>query len=298
MIVIPVSDLITGMVLFNRLSQKIISESTAFSLTQYRVLFYLSICSEGHRRIRDIARTLHLSASAVSAAATELEEEGLIERFRPLKDLKAVGLRITEKGNEALSLAAQTHFDEYKFYWDIIGEHNFEGLLQHMDVLFEEETIDETKARDFDKLKLYPFFSRWHLSAYIDRFKTTYNLRFLDTRILILLLESQEPMDAATIGRLLNESSSSISTATRYLYRVRKLITRDQEQGDKRQVRISLNERGREIAQELLDCFISQFQFTLHLTQREFEAIVLSRVASHPTLNIKESVFAKRLATW
>lgn len=72
----PISNLITGTVMYNRMIREIVTSQTSFTLTQYRILLYLEICSRKAQRIRDIAQVLILSTSTVSDTASELEKTG------------------------------------------------------------------------------------------------------------------------------------------------------------------------------------------------------------------------------
>ena len=89
----PISNLITGTVIFNRMIQEIVSSQTSLTLTQYRILLYLKMCSDKAQRIRDIARVLQLSTSTVSDTASELERAQLVCKFEMPGDLKAVDCR-------------------------------------------------------------------------------------------------------------------------------------------------------------------------------------------------------------
>ena len=294
----PISNLITGTVMFNRMIQEIIAVQTPFTLTQYRILLYLQICADDARRIRDIARVLSLSTSTVSDAASELEQAQLVCKFEMPSDLKAVGLQITDDGLAKLTDAQEAVMQGSQFYWDILGEETQESFFMAIQLLTALRELDPQKIERLPRKVAYPFASRTHLARYIGWFKSTYNLSLVDVRILFLLLEGGEPMRISDISHLLNEPASTVSSATRSLYRVRKVVERERKPSNKRETIISLNDDGRALAQEILDRFISFCCNELHQTREEFERETLGRTHARAIPTAQDRIFGEKFESW
>lgn len=294
----PISNLITGTVMFNRMIQEIIACQTPFTLTQYRILLYLQICADDARRIRDIARVLSLSTSTVSDAASELEQAQLVCKFEMPSDLKAVGLQITDDGLAKLTDAQEAVMHGSQFYWDILGDETQESFFMAIQLLTALRELDSQKIERLPRKVAYPFASRTHLARYIGWFKSTYNLSLVDVRILFLLLETDEPMRISDISHLLNEPASTVSSATRSLYRVRKVVERERKPSNKRETIISLNDDGRALAQEILDRFISFCCNELHQTREEFERETLGRTHARAIPTAQDRIFGEKFESW
>ena len=83
----PISDMITGLTLYCRLVEDIIEGETELTLTEYRMLFFLSMTPDKRARIHTLAEALYLSASTISDAAKNLEALGFIEKADSRNDL-------------------------------------------------------------------------------------------------------------------------------------------------------------------------------------------------------------------
>lgn len=94
----PISDMITGLTLYCRLVEDIIEGETELTLTEYRMLFFLSMTPDKRARIHTLAEALYLSASTISDAAKNLEALGFIEKADSRNDLKAVWAVVTKDG--------------------------------------------------------------------------------------------------------------------------------------------------------------------------------------------------------
>lgn len=294
----PISNLITGTVMFNRMIQDIVAGQTTLTLTQYRILLYLDICADSARRIRDISQVLVLSTSTVSDAASELEQAELVCRFEMPSDLKAVGLQITETGRATLIEAQNAIINGSQFYWDVLGKEIQASFFGVVDLLANIPEIDPVQLKHTPSSVAYPFFSRIHLAKYTGWFKSTYNLNLVDVRILFLLLETNQPLRISDISHLLNEPASSVSSSTRSLFRVRKLVTRDRKPSNKRETIISLNSEGHALAQEILNRFVSFCCNDLHQTKEEFERETLGRTHSRSIPTAYDRIFGERLSEW
>ena len=294
----PVSDLITGTVIFNRMVQDIITKSVPLTLAQYRILFYLAISTDSYRRIRDISSFLFLSTSTVSDAANHLEAHGLIDKFDTPSDLKAVKLAITEKGILELEEAWQALLQGTEFYWDLLGEDTADHFLRVLPILFSKQEIDSGMSSKVPPKAAYSFFSRIHLSSYVSWFKSTYNLSLIDVRILFLLSEADEPLRISDISHLLNEPASSISSSTRNLSRVRKFITRSRNPSNRRETIISLSSEGKTVAREIMDRFTAFCCNDLNQTPEEFQKETLGRVHNRALPTMQDRLFGEKLSSW
>lgn len=294
----PISNLITGTVMFNRMIQDIVAGQTTLTLTQYRILLYLDICADSARRIRDISQVLVLSTSTVSDAASELEQAELVCRFEMPSDLKAVGLQITETGRATLIEAQNAIINGSQFYWDVLGSDIQENFFEAIIPLVNIRELDPSKLARIPASVIYPFASRMHLAKYTGWFKSTYNLNLVDVRILFLLLEADQSLRISDISHLLNEPASSVSSSTRSLFRVRKLVERDRKPSNKRETIISLSSAGQTLAQEIRDRFISFCCIEFHQTKEEFERETLGRTHSRSIPTAYDRIFGERLSEW
>lgn len=294
----PISNLITGTVMYNRMIREIVTSQTSFTLTQYRILLYLEICSRKAQRIRDIAQVLILSTSTVSDTASELEKDGMVCRFEIPSDLKAVGLQITSAGQEALSAAEEAIIQGSQFYWDVLGEETQGSFFEAINPLLDIPEFDSDKVRQLPRKVIYPFASRMHLAKYTGWFKSTYNLNLADVRILFLLLETGEPLRIADISHLLNEPASSISSSTRSLFRVRKLVERGRKPSNKRETIISLSSEGKTLSQEIRDRFIAFCCAEFHQTKEEFEMETLGRTHARSIPSVSDRIFGEKFNSW
>lgn len=294
----PISNLITGTVMFNRMIQEIVVDQTPLTLTQYRILLYLDICTDNARRIRDISQVLVLSTSTVSDTASDLEREQMVCKFEMPSDLKAVGLQMTDTGQEALAEAQRAIINGSQFYWDILGSEIQESFLEAIKPLVRIPELDPDKVERIPKTVIYPFVSRMHLAKYTSWFKSTYNLSLVDVRILFLLLETSEPLRISDISHLLNEPTSSASSSTRSLYRVRKLVERDRKPSNKRETIISLSPEGETLSQEILNRFVSFCCTEFHQTREEFEQETLERTHARSMPTMYDRIFGEKLNNW
>lgn len=234
----------------------------------------------------------------MSDAASELEQAQLVCKFEMPSDLKAVGLQITDDGLAKLTDAQEAVIHGSQFYWDILGEETQESFFRAIDLLTGLREIDPDKVAAIPREVAYPFASRTHLAKYTSWFKSTYNLAQVDVRILFLLLETGEPMRISDISHLLNEPASTVSSATRSLCRVRKVVERERKPSNKRETIISLNDSGRALAQEILDRFVSFCCNELHQTREEFERETLGRTHARAIPTAQDRIFGEKFESW
>ncbi len=75
-------------------------EPLGLTITQLGALFVIATRHEC--RLKDLAADLHINASAVTTLATRLERAGLVATERSQTDRRALCLRLTQTGREAL----------------------------------------------------------------------------------------------------------------------------------------------------------------------------------------------------
>ena len=117
----PISDMITGLTLYCRLVEDIIEGETELTLTEYRMLFFLSMTPDKRARIHTLAEALYLSASTISDAAKNLEALGFIEKADSRNDLKAVWAVVTKDGERELGRCTTALVEYSQEYWSLIG---------------------------------------------------------------------------------------------------------------------------------------------------------------------------------
>lgn len=124
----PISDMITGLTLYCRLVEDIIEGETELTLTEYRMLFFLSMTPDKRARIHTLAEALYLSASTISDAAKNLEALGFIEKADSRNDLKAVWAVVTKDGERELGRCTTALVEYSQEYWSLIGPPNYADL--------------------------------------------------------------------------------------------------------------------------------------------------------------------------
>lgn len=294
----PISDLITGTVLFNRMNQKVVTNLSDLTPSEFHILFYLAVCKDDYRRVRDIARFLYFSTSTVSSAAGNLENRGYLQKFDLPNDLKAVGLRLLDAGEEALGEAIRLLMDETEFYWNILGDDVAQRFFDTARILLSSEEIDAPRAEALSERAWYSFISRIHLASYTSWFKSTYSLGLVDARILLLLLETEATLTVLDVCSLLGSTASSTSPSLHYLTRIRKLTSRKRNESNQREILVSLTDEGKQVSQEIYDRFIGFQMKTFGYTREEFEEKVLVDVHSRIARSPFERLFGEHLTRW
>lgn len=271
--VAPISDLITGTVLYNRMIEDIISGETELTLTEYRILFFLEHIEGARARVRTLAGALILSSSTVSDATKNLESTGLVEKTDQHNDLKAVWISITETGREALIQASEAIERETREYWSIIGKEVAAAYFTNADRLTSRWEHPLSSMLALPEPIRYAFISHWHLLSYVSWFKSTYNLSLIDVRILMVLLERDGKLTCTDTAHLLKVSNSTVSNSARYLNRVKSYVERTRGLSG-HAVEIGLTCEGdtriREIRERFIRFNLEQFDFT----HEEFEAML------------------------
>ncbi len=287
----PISDLITGTVLYNRMVEDLFARDSPLTFSQYQVLFFLSVLKERRARIRDLSEMLVLSASTISDVVSELEEAEFAKRFSRPENLKAVWVECTHEGKEALRAANDFTQKSTRFYWDAYDKevsayyfYNARCLLNRLDVL------DMNAVLSFSEPIYYIHASHRYLRSYMSWFKSTYNLGLLDVRILMLLLEWGKPFNCTDLAHVLSTSNSAISHSVRYLNKVKKYVDKTSNDLNKRESVVSLTESGIQTIQEIRERFISFNLAAFGFTREEFDEML---VTVHPrkTMSYLERIF-------
>lgn len=269
----PLSDMITGVTLYCRMIEDIIEGETEFTLTEYRVLFFLAMSVDKCARIHTLAEALYLSNSTVSDAVKKLETEGFVEKVESQNDLKAIWATITEAGEKEFARCCDLVREYSQEYWDIIGPRTAETYLSAGAKLIERSEYPIQAALNLPGPVYYPFTTRLYLLSSVSWFKSTYNLSLLDVRILLLLLERDKVLTCMEVSHLLKVSNSTVSNAVRRLSRVRKYLNRAKTT-DARKVEIGLSESGIKVTREIRDRFIESYLEQVGVTREElYEAL-------------------------
>ncbi|WP_419498887.1 MarR family winged helix-turn-helix transcriptional regulator [Adlercreutzia equolifaciens] len=290
----PLSDMITGLVLYCRMIEDIIEGETELTLTEYRVLFFLAMSVDKRARIHTLAEALYLSNSTVSDAVKNLEAKQLVEKVESQNDLKAIWAAITETGEKEFAHCCELVSEYSQEYWDIIGPSKTETYLSTGARLIERSEYSIQAALNLPGPVYYPFATRLHLQSSVSWFKSTYNLSLLDVRILLLLLEREKVLTCMEISHLLKVSNSTVSNAVRRLSRVRKYLNRAKTT-DARKVEVELTEAGVKVTREIRDRFIQSYLEQMDVTREEFNNI-LEEVHPRHRKSYMQQVFGEGFA--
>lgn len=271
--VAPISDLITGTVLYNKMVEDIVSGETDLTLTEHRILFLLEHIDGTKARIRMLADGLVLSSSTVSDAVKLLEQRGLVRKVECGNDLKAVWVAPTDRGRALLSHCNDVILAETQEYWDVVGTAVSDTYFENGRRLIERSEPRIASALNEPGPVFYSFISRRYLLSYVSWFKSTYNLSLIDVRVLMLLLERGKRLTCTEIAHLLRISNSAVSNAVRRLGRLRRYI--DRMPGKSlHEVVIDLTDEGRERILEIRARFAQFNQEQFGMTAEEFQSML------------------------
>lgn len=290
----PISDMITGLTLYCRLVEDIIEGETELTLTEYRMLFFLSMTPDKRARIHTLAEALYLSASTISDAAKNLEALGFIEKADSRNDLKAVWAVVTKDGERELGRCTTALVEYSQEYWSLIGPQTTQIYLSSGAKLIEHSNYPIQAALELPGQAFYPFVTRIYLLSAVSWFKSTYNLSLLDARILMLLLERGTMLTCAEISHLLKVSNSAVSNAVRSLSRVKHYVEREKVAGSGK-IKVQLTEEGVSTAQEIRERFITRYMKQFDVTREEFEE-VLKAVHPRHRKSYMQKVFGESFA--
>lgn len=286
----PVSDLITGTVLFNRLVESVIVRATPYTLTQYRILVHLSVCGKVHVRVSDLARALVLKASTISDSVTQLERGDLIKRGEIPGNLKAVCVELTERGESELASCNDALLRDIDFYWKLFDKETVEGFFSYVKMYLRDSDVDMDLLEKTEKPVYYAYGSRRFLQSNVSWFKSTYNLGLGDFRIMLLLLEWDKALRCSDIAQLLQLSPSSITSSVKYLSTVKGFIERHKDDANKREVEVCLTALGVDTASEIKDRFIRCNATAFGLSLDDFHKMLDKAQVRH-MLNTTEKIF-------
>ena len=285
----PLSDLITGTVLYNKLCEDVLSGEANRTFTEYRILFFLANVERGKARIHTLAKSLILNTSTVSDAVKTLESAGFIEKDREENDLKAIWAVITEAGREEFLRCSGILLEGTSEYWNCVGAEIREKYFFYGVLLTNAWKHSLQAAHRLPKPVFYSFISKWHLSSYVSWFKSTYNLSLIDVRILMLLLERDEAITCGDIAYLLRVSNSAVSSSLRRLDRIKKYITKDPTASN-RKTKNRLTDEGMQRIREIRDRFILFNMKQFGMSSEEFETMLLATF-THERKNYMQKIF-------
>jgi DNA-binding MarR family transcriptional regulator len=81
----------------------------SLGMSEYEVLERLAELPEHSAKVATIAKSVHLSQSALSRVIGRLETAGLVERHMCAEDRRAVNVRLTDEGLQRQTDAVATH---------------------------------------------------------------------------------------------------------------------------------------------------------------------------------------------
>lgn len=273
----PISDLMTGIVLYNRMAEDIFERDLQLSFAQFRVLFFLSVLKEKQARIRDLADLCVLRPSTICDVVTELEKKGYVVRLTRAGNLKAVWVESTDDGKEALQSCCAFFKASTQFYWDAHGEEISKKYFEYGKWLLRRlEVVDVNAVESYSGLVYYIQISHRLLLSYTSWFKRSYNLGLIDVRILMLLLEWNKPLTCSDIAHMLSVSNSAVSNSVRYLRKMKKYAERHVDELDKRKSVIDLTEDGLKVINEIRERFIRYNLDAFGCTPDEFDEMLLT----------------------
>lgn len=93
----------------HRLFERSLRTRAGMSISWYEALLRLAWAPSGHLSNNEIAEAMTLSSGGATRLVDSLEEVGYVERVACPTDRRVSWIRLTEKGNEALTTATSIH---------------------------------------------------------------------------------------------------------------------------------------------------------------------------------------------
>jgi DNA-binding MarR family transcriptional regulator len=101
------------------------------TLSELRVLFALRRAARGHvcgMKVSEISKCLHVTSPTITQVLKSLEVKGFVERASDPIDRRAVGIALTERGDQVAQEAADAFLSRFEGLIEYLGEESSEQL--------------------------------------------------------------------------------------------------------------------------------------------------------------------------
>lgn len=128
-----------------------------FTHVEYYALAMLSDAPHQQLQMKELAGHTNSSLPRLSRVISGLESEGYVERIPNSRDARATDVRLTPRGQEALTQAAPGHVNKVReTVFDPISSEDVSTLVRICDAWLDVLDPDQTMSRDPDHLPGHP----------------------------------------------------------------------------------------------------------------------------------------------
>lgn len=205
----PTSDIITYVLCYNRAITRALRRECNLSLTQYRILAYLSDHPTGARPT-DLARTLELTPAMITMTMSPLESAGLVKRYdvdgsaRPVERLTRAGVNRSRDADTVLVAAHDEYFSPLPA--------NLRSIVESGSTITNIGSALGNRVRDGH---FFAAFETLHAFSTVERLLTIstkqFGLPVNGFRIAFELDQADGPLSPGAIGSRLLLSASTLS---------------------------------------------------------------------------------------
>ena len=98
-------------------------------------------------KVSDISSALHVAAPTITQLINSLDANGYVERATDKEDRRAVRIRLTDKGEQAMMKASESFSESFNGLVDYLGEEKGNELAELLSMVF--TYFDEQKKDNF-----------------------------------------------------------------------------------------------------------------------------------------------------
>lgn len=254
------ADYLTMMAALERSVARALSGSCSITPLQYRML--LRLLDGEAQQVTTMARQLATGLSTASSAVSKLAEKGLVARIESLSDMRAVKLRITAKGRDAVGCADAEVAATMADRWHSLTREQLKAALTSSVAAVERHSAPrmENGRMRLDTALIDTIFISRQLTT---KALQTRGLTTNDFRVALAFYLQGSDATATKTAHLLFLNSCDITPCLKHLESAG-LITRERSAINRRIRCITLTELGRRRVAELMPVVFDALHETCH----------------------------------
>lgn len=254
------ADYLTMMAALERSVARALAGSCSITPLQYRML--LRLLDGEAQQVTAMARQLATGLSTASSAAGKLAEKGLVSRIESPSDMRAVRLRITTKGRDAVDRADAEVAAAMAGRWHNLTREQLQAALTSSVAAVERHSAPrmENGRMRLDTALIDTIFISRQLTA---KALQAHGLTTNDFRVALALHLQNSDATATETARLLFLNSCDITPCLKHLEGAG-LITRERSAANRRIRCITLTKLGRKHVVELMPVVFDALHETCH----------------------------------
>lgn len=278
------ADYLTMMAALERSVARTLAGSCGITPLQYRML--LRLLDGEPQQVTAMAQQLATGLSTASSAAGKLAEKGLVTRIESPSDMRAVRLRITAKGRDAVDRADAEVAAAMVGRWHNLTREQLQAALTSSVAAVERHSAPrmENGRMRLDTALIDTIFISRQLTA---KALQAHGLTTNDFRVALALYLQGSDATATETARLLFLNSCDITPCLKHLEGAG-LITRERSATNRRIRCITLTELGRKRVAELMPVVFDALYETCH-SNDELIAVHISTARDFVTRKRKQA---------